>query len=263
MLSANNKRMTKRISKRVISITAVCLVLALLIGLAFLPTVRARGGATVQAATEYDSDGIAKLSTCTAYVAAHGFSTTMTGKITARVLGVKYTQKVSGGRTVDGDRFTDTAQSISSLVKVALRREYDGEEYKIYRGEYRDKDKTFAFDNGKTVDKQQYVGLYGKPNIGVVKYAVDSSVMSVKKVGDNAYRFALDPVRATAYCKNEVKTTLGGKSYPHYSSIEFTLYFDGDRPIKVTSVEKFRVDKLGGTDCTAEYTETFKFNSEL
>ncbi len=232
----------------------------MLIGLAFLPSVRTRGGAAVQAATEYDSDGIAKLNACTAYAAAHAFSTAMTGKITARVLGIKYTQKVSGGRTVDGDRFTDVAQSVSSLVKVALKREYDGDEYKIYHGEYRDKNKTFAFGDGKTVDKQQYVGLYGKPNIGVVKYAVDSSVMSVKKVGDNAYRFTLDPVRAAAYCKNEVKTTLGGKSYPRYSSIEFTLYFDGDKPIKVTSVEKFRVDKLGGANCTAEYTETFMFN---
>lgn len=251
--------MIKRLSKRAISIIAVCLVLTLLIGLAFLPSVRTRGGA-VRAATEYDGDGIAKLGACSAYAAGHGFSTTMTGKITARVFGIKYVQKVNGSRTVDGDTFTDAYQSVSSLVKVALKREYDGGEYRIYHGKYHDKDNSFSFGDGKTIDSRQYVGLYGKPNVGLIKYVADNAVMSVKRIGDNAYRFTLDPVRATAYCKNEVKTTLGGKSYPDYSSVEFTLYFDGDRPIKVTSVEKFRVDKLGGTNCTAEYTETFDFN---
>ncbi len=79
------------------------------------------------------------------------------------------------------------------------------------------------------------------------------------RVGENEFRFELDPAIATEYSKNAVKTALGGKSFPFYSHVSFTLFTDGDRPLKTVCNEKKRVNKFGGTNCTAVYTEMFAF----
>ncbi len=240
---------------------ALSVALVILTGVAFLPTVFARREMTRAATVSYEVDGEAMrvLGCCNAYAAANGFTTTMTGTVKAKVVGVPYTQKIHGGRTVGRDgTFTDVAESTSALVKAALKRERRDGKYYVSRGDY--KNKAFRYDTEKPMSEKNYMARYGQPFTGIVKYKLDNAIISATVVGDNVYKFVLDPAQSTIYSRNEVKTTLGGKSYPKYSRIEFTLTVDGERPVKVTSTEKFRVDKFGGTNCTAEYTETFHFN---
>ncbi|MDE7107795.1 MAG: hypothetical protein K2O39_05670, partial [Clostridiales bacterium] len=117
------------------------------------------------------------------------------------------------------------------------------------------------YNNEQPLSEKNYKARYGQPFTGIVKYKLENAVISATVVGDNVYKFVLDPSKATIYSRNEVKTTLGGKSYPKYSRVEFTHPTDSERPVKVTATEKFRVDKFGGTNCTAEYTEVFNFNA--
>ena len=202
------------------------------------------------------------LGCCNAYAAANDFTTTMTGMVKAKVIGVPYSQKIHGGRNVSRDgAFTEVAESSSPLVKAALKRERRDGKYYVSRGDY--KNKAFHYNTEQPLSEKSYTAQYGQPFTGIIKYNVDNAIISATAVGDNVYKFVLDPAKSTLYSRNEVKTTLGGKTYPKYSRVEFTLTTDGDRPVKVTATEKFRVDKFGGTDCTAEYTETFHFNSEL
>ncbi|MCH5154638.1 MAG: hypothetical protein J1F71_05445 [Clostridiales bacterium] len=240
--------------------SALVLLIAALFCVALLPTVLEKQKRTEAAAeVSVDAEAMRILGCCNAYVAANGFSTAMSGSVKASVVGVPYTQKIKGGRQVSADgSFTDTAESKSALVKAAVKREYRDGSYIVSRGEY--KKKAFKYGKGEKLSKSNYVSKYGKPFTGIVKYNTDGAVISAQAVGENVYKFVLDPVKSTAYCRNEVKTVLGGKSYPTYKSVEFTLTTDGEKPIKVVSVEKFRIDKFGGTDCTAEYTENFVFN---
>lgn len=255
---------TKKIEKGFWLTLAFAVIIVILTGVAFLPSV-IESRETSRAATvssEVDAEAMRVLGCCNAYAAANDFTTTMTGTVKAKVVGVPYTQKIQGGRNVsrDGD-VTEVAESSSALVKAALKRERRDGKYYVSRGDY--KNKAFRYNNEKSLSEKQYSAQYGQPFTGIVKYAMDNAVISATVIGDNVYKFVLDPAQSTLYSRNEVKTTLGSKSYPKYSRVEFTLTTDGDRPVKVTSVEKFRVDKFGGTNCTAEYTETFHFNSEL
>ncbi len=240
---------------------ALSVIIIILTGVAFLPTVFARRETTRAAAVgcDVDAEAMRILGCCNAYAAANDFTTTMTGKVKASVVGVPYTQKIHGGRTVgcNGD-VTDVAESTSALVKAALKRERRDGKYYVSRGDY--KNKSFRYNTEQPLSQNNYIAQYGQPFTGIVKYNLDNTVISAKSIGDNVYQFVLDPAQSTVYSRNEVKTTLGGKSYPKYKRVEFTLTTDGERPVKVTTVEKFRVDKFGGTDCTAEYTEVFNFN---
>ncbi|MCH5156018.1 MAG: hypothetical protein J1F69_05360 [Clostridiales bacterium] len=252
---------TKKTNKKFWLTLVLAVVIAALIGIAFVPTIlekRTKTEAT-SAESSVDAEAMRVLGCCNAYVAVNSFKTTMNGSVKAKVMGVPYTQKIHGGRAVDassGD-FSDKAESKSALVKAAIKRERRSGEYYVSRGEY--KNKAFKYNSEKTLSKNGYISQYGQPFTGIVKYNLENAVISAKAVSKNVYKFVLDPARATVYSRNEVKTTLGGKSYPTYKTVEFTLTVDGDRPVKVSSTEKFRINKFGGTDCTAKYTETFSF----
>lgn len=227
---------------------------------AFIPTLLSKNsveGASART-SGIDDDAMRVLGCCNAYVAANDFSTTMRGTVKARVLGIPYTQRVVGGRKVSGEDYTEFAESTSALIKAALKRERRDGEYYVAHGEY--KNKRFHYGKAEELSKDDYAKAYGQPFTGTVKYCIDNAIVKAVKSGENSYRYTLDPARATVHSKNEVRTTLGGKSFPVYKSVEFTLITDGERPIKVTCTEKFRIDKFGGTDCTAEYTEIFKFD---
>lgn len=241
---------------------ALAMLIVVLAGMAFLPTVLSKR-TTTQAisARTVDSEAMRVLGCCNAYVAANGFKTTMSGSIKANVIGVPYTQKIHGNRTVDGNSYLEVAESVSALVKAAVKRERRDGAYYVSRGTY--KNKAFKYDDEQKLSRSSYVAQYGQPFTGVVKYNLENAITQAIKTNENTYKYTLDPNRATLYSRNEVKTTLGGKTYPHYKSVEITLVTDGDRPIKVTSTEKFSINKFGGTDCTAEYIEVFHFNSEL
>lgn len=240
---------------------ALSIVIVTLACVAFLPTIFEKQTKTeaASAGSAMDSEAMRILSCCNAYLAANSFSTTMNGTVKASVLGVPYTQKIHGGRTVDcacGD-FTDTAESKSALVKAAIKRERRDGNYYVSRGEYNKK--AFSYNAEQSLSKNGYLAQYGQPFTGIVKYNLENTVISAKAVGAGVYKFVLDPAQSTLYSRNEVKTMLGGKSYPTYKGVEFTLVTDGDRPVKVTTREKFKIDKFGGTNCTAEYTEIFQF----
>lgn len=241
-----------------IALSTLIIILAIV---SFVPTVftKTRTEAT-SSMNELDAEAMRVLGCCNAYAAANTFTTTMNGSVKASVIGVKYTQKIHGRRAVDNKNqtFTEVAESVSALVKASLKRERNGDEFYVSRGNY--KNKSFTYGEAEKLSKTGYIAQYGKPFIGIVKYNLDGTVITAEQVSPNTFRYVLDPSRSTMYSRNEVKTTLGGKSYPEYSQIEFTLTVDGDRPIKVTCSEKFKINKFGGTTCTAEYNEIFKFN---
>ena len=239
---------------------ALVLLIAALFCVALSPAVLNKQKKT-EAATlsSVDKEAMRALGYCNAFIGANSFSTAMNGSVKASVVGVPYTQKIKGKRTVNADgSFTDIAESKSALVKAAIKREYKDGNYFVSLGEY--KKKAFKYGKGETLSKAGYIAKYGKPFTGLVKYNIENAVISAQPVGENTFKFVLDPDKATEFCRNEVKTMLGGKSYPTYKSVEFTLTTDGEKPIKVVSVEKFRVDKFGGTECTAKYEENFVFN---
>ena len=235
------------------------LIIIVLAGLAFLPSIMNRQTSATTFDSTLDADAMQALGAAGAYVAANDFETAMNGTIKAKVVGIPYTQKVHGKRTVSGEQFCDVAESTSAIVKAAIKRERKDGSYYVSQGNY--KNKAFSYPAAKQLSHDKYVSQYGQPFTGIVKYNLNNTVLKAEKVGQNKYVFTLDPAQATLYSRNEVKTTLGGKSYPKYESVTFTLTTDGERPVKVTATEKFTVDKFGGTSCTAQYTEVFKFNN--
>lgn len=235
------------------------LIIIVLAGVAFLPSLMNRRIEATTYESTLDSEAMQALGAANAYVAANDFTTTMNGSVKARVIGIPYNQKVYGKRTVSGDYFCDVAESVSALVKAAVKRERKDGSYFVSQGNY--KSKAFTYSAATQLSHDNYVKQYGQPFTGVVKYKLDNAVLKAEKIGQNKYSFTLDPAQATLYSRNEVKTTLGGKSYPKYESVKFTLITDGERPIKVTATEKFKIDKFGGTNCTAQYTEVFKFDN--
>lgn len=223
--------------------------------LAFLPTMRGR--TRTVAARSADADAVAALNACRAYAAAHDFTTETVGVIKARAFGIPYSQKVTGGRKKCGAHCVEIAESRSALAKAALKKETDADSFLVTLGKYDGKKAVYGEPTELT--REGYVAAYGMPNDGLFKYELDGAIISSEHVGDGVYKYTLDPTRAARFSRNEIKTTVGGKTYPDYGSIEITLYTDGERPLKTTVCEKFRVEKFGGTSCTAEYTETFRF----
>lgn len=238
---------------------ATFLLLALLAGMSVLALVPAMfgGAARPVAARSNDPDALAALGACRAYADTHDFTTETVGTIKARAFGIPYSQKVTGGRVKHGAHCVEIAESRSAIAKAALRKETDAESFKVTRGGF--DGKTAVYGDPTEMTREDYIAAYGMPNDGLVKYELDGAIIGAACVGDGVYKYTLDTTRAPRYCRGEIKTTVGCKSYPEYSSIELTLYTDGERPVKLEICEKFRVDKFGGTSCTAEYTEVFRF----
>lgn len=203
-----------------------------------------------------DGEVMQKLSAAVAYAYGHSFSTSLQGEVKANVFGIAYSQKVSGSRTVDGDKFSERAESVSVLVKAGLIKSYDGKDYTVSTGKY--KKKKFEYGESQVLNYDDYLSAYGKPHIGLVKYELDGAVTHCAIDGDVVV-IELEPVRATEFVRNEVRSTLGGKEYPKYDKVTIELRLDGEKPVSVTAKEKFRIDKFGETTCYAEYTETFDF----
>lgn len=209
------------------------------------------------ASTTHDPDAENMLYNCISYCDCHDFDTALSGKITAHVFGVPYSQSVTGGRSVRDGECTDRAESASAFVKAAIKKIYSDGRYFVSKGEY--KRKEVVYSDPTEFSSEDYVSLYGKPQLGLIKYELSGAITGSKRISNNEYEYTLDPSRATVYSRNEVKTALGGKTYPMYESVVVRLVVDGERPVKVTVREKLRVEKFGGTKCAAEYTETFTF----
>lgn len=249
----------KRLPKALLPTAVLFVFIALLIGLAFLPTVR--GGAI--SATAYDgsdprrdAEAMRVLGCCRAYAAAHDFQTELDGKIKARVFGIPYTLAVHGGRTVGGDEFCDVQECVSAIVKKGLKRQCADGKYSAQTGVY--KNKAFVYGEPTEMPRNRYVAMYGMPSVDVCKYDTENSVTHAECAGDGVYKFTLDPRRATAYSRNEIKTLLDCAD-PEYESIELVLVSDGERALELTAYEKFRVNKFGGTHCTLTFTEKYSY----
>ncbi len=250
-----NSVIASRIKKAVPS-ALIILLLFVFSALAFLPVFRAAPVPSV-ASESLDNDAMRAINNAAAYVESNDFITELHGVIKARVFGIPYSQKVSGGRSVRGDEYTDVAESMSAFVKAAIKKEARGGAYFVTHG---DRDgKSFSYGEPTELSRSDFVAAYGLPVTGLCKYRLDGAIVGAECAGENIYKYTLDVDRATEYCRNEIKTALGGKSYPEYESIELTLYTDGERPVRLDITEKFRVDKFGGTRCSAEYSETFVY----
>lgn len=249
---------TKRkiIRKTALSTFSFFSLVVLIAGLAFLPSVRNVGTAQVAYAVELDGEAMSVLNGCIARAAVGEFQTSMSGVVKARVMGIPYTQKITGARHICGDTFTDTAESISTFVKAAIKREYTLESgFSVLRGEYRRG--AFVYGAPQSYTRDEYISTYGMPSTGIVKYDLDNSIVCAVKESESRYKYVLDAERATHYSRNEVSALLGGGQYPVYESVEFTLVADGNKVTEITCRENFRVNKFGGVSCKAEYTEKF------
>lgn len=253
----NNIRMGNA-RKRVAVIAALLFGISVLAGLAFALPEKSRFAPTLAARSADVDEARVALNNACAYASGRDFSTEIVGTVKARVFGVPYTQKLYGERTVTGGRVVETVETSSAFVNAAIRKSVGGGAFTVATG----KKKKGAFVYGTPVEytAESYVAAFGKPFTGLVKYELGNSVLSAQKIGDGEYEYELDPSRAALYVKNEVRTTLDVKSYPEYYSISFVLVTDGERPVSVTVREKFKVNKFGGTTCSAEYTEKFEFN---
>ncbi len=244
--------------KKFIPIAIVSAILSALMIAAFLLPPRVKAQTAVAYADKIDADAVRALDNATAYVCGNDFKSTMNGVIKARAFGIPYTQKIKGGRSVVNGVYDEYAESKSALVKAAFKKSSDGEHYSVRKGNY--KNKKFVYGKPIEFTENDFIAAYGKPAFGIVKYEIDGAITEAKVVGDGVYRFKLDSRRATAFSRNEVKTLLGGDGYPKYENITVTLYTKGGVPVKAVSTEKFRVDKFGGVNCTAQYTEVFDFS---
>lgn len=248
---------TKNALWRIVPTAVLLIFIAVITGVCFAPKLRDGHRIATATAGSIDESAMVALNNAQSYVAANDFSTELDGYIKAKVFGIKYTQSVSGGREVNGDGFTDTAESKSALVKAGIKRAANGDDYTVSTADY--KKKRFVYAAPRHMTREQYVATFGKPATGLVKYELGSAIISATDNGDGSYTFELDPQRATEFCAAEVKHTLGGKA-PKYYTVGFTLYTEGGKPVRVTANEQFEIDKFGGTFCTAQYTEVFKFD---
>ena len=250
----------------------IVLLLAALVAFAFLPSVRAAGktdftsavraeekagAATAAAESKIDEQAMLALEKARAYVAEHDFEVKYRAEIKAKAYGIPHTQKVSGKRSVKDGAYFEQAESKSTFVKAAVRKASSADGYDVSRGEY--KNGKFVYGKPKHMTTEKFIAAYGKPATGLVRYELDGTILQATKVDEGVYKYKLDAKQAAEFSKNEVKTLTDTKKHPVYKSVSFTLYCDGDRPIKVTTREKFTADICGGTDCTASYTETFTF----
>lgn len=251
-----NKSIAVKLKKVLPSVILLAIVV-LLAGLSFLPSVRGTAAVASARSSALDPEAIRVLNCCRAYAAVNDFSTKLNGSIKAKVYGIPYTQGVSGARTVEGEDFCMVTESASAFVKAGMKKQCENGEYSVTDADY--KKKAFVYGSPKKLERDRYIATYGKPSTGLVKYELDGSIISAERVDDDTFRFVLDARRATRYSRNEVRAILGGKSYPEYEAVEFTLTTDGERAVKITYREQFTVDRMGGTRCTAQFTEVFEY----
>lgn len=249
--------------KKILPAALLVVLLIALVAFAFLPSVR-NGGKTftatpVSAADKIDKGAMEALERACAFVQNNDFSVNTRGEIKAKAFGIPHTQKVSGNRSVKDGVFSELAETKSAFIKVAVKKTTDGDGYDICKGSYQNK--KFVYGKPKHMTEEEYTAAYGKPARGLVRYELDGNVLEAKTVKDGVYKFKLDAKCAACYSRNEVKTLTDSKNCPEYKAVSFTLYCDGDKPIKVCSYEKFRIDVCGGTDCAATYTDTFEFSA--
>ncbi len=245
--------------KRIIPSACLLLLIVAMVAAAFLPPVRG-GGAAPAAATENtrtDVEAMRALGDACAFAARNDFSVKTSGEIKAKAFGIPYTQRVKGGRSVKGGVFSEYAETTSAFVKSAFRKKSVAGGVEVSRGEY--KGKKFVYGKPKLMSRENYEKTYGKPATGIVRYEIDGTVKRAEKIKDGVYKYTLNPKSAAMFTRNEVKTLTKSKKHPVYESVSFTLYLDGDRPVKVCSKEVFRADLCGGLRCTATYTENFDF----
>lgn len=247
--------------KRILPTAIVALLLLALVVVAFLPPVRGGGTAPVAApdkTDKLDPEAMRVLGDVCAYTAKNDFSVKLNGEIKAKVFGIPYTQRVRGERGVSGGVYSERAESKSAFVKSAFKRRSTDGGIEVARGEY--KNKKFEYGKPKLMKLDEYEKAFGRPVVGIVRYELDGTVKQAVKVKDGVYKFKLNAKQAARLSRNEVKTLTDCKSHPVYESVSFTLYADGDRPVKICSREVFRIDICGGLRCTATYTETFDFS---
>lgn len=249
--------MDKARTKKALSLAAIIALLIVLVALAFVPMFGSDPPAAARSA-EIDARAMTALNNCEAYVEGHDFSCSVSGKIKARVFGIPLSQSLSGSRSVKNGEYTEIVESSSAFVSAGQKKSVAGGAYYISDG----KKGKGGFDYGepRKLDRAEFAESYGKPFTGLTRYVLGSAVTSAATIDDNTFRFTLDPTRATEYVKRAVKAALGAKTYPAYRSIEITLVTDGERPVSVSAVERFDIDKFGGTSCVAEYKEEFRFN---
>ena len=251
---------SKRRVGHLFPIISIAILLFSLAVMSFVPVFRSAVPAALESGSAPDAEAMRVLGCCRAYCAANDFDTKLAGTVRARVFGIPYVQNVSGVRSVRADGYVETLESASALVKAAVKKQVSDGKYLVSTGEY--KNKKFVFGKPKELTRADFTSAYGLPATGLVKFVLDGAVVSAEQTDKNEYRYVLDVARATEYSRNEYKTLLGGKSYPQYDSVEFTIVTDGERAAKITVREKFRINKCGGTSCTAVYSEVFDYGTQ-
>lgn len=214
-------------------------------------------GGVAHADNVVDPDAVAVLESSCEYARAHGFTSSTYGEITARVFGIKYVQRVYGQRVVKDGDYSEHAESVSTFVKAALKKSYAGGKYYVAHGSI--KRGNAVYPELSEISESDYLASYGAPPLGLIKYVLDGTVVSARKTGENEYTYALDPQKSTVNCAVGVRSAIGSDSLPEYGSVEVVLYTDGVKPVRTLCRERMRVDKFGGTECSAVYEEKFEF----
>ncbi len=225
---------------------------ALIIGFSFIPV---RVG--VSYADNVDDAAMRVLKRSCEFANSHGFKTSLYGEIEARVFGIKYLQRVYGEREVGGGNYTEHAESVSTFVKAALKKSVSDGRYYVSHGKF--KRGKAVYPELSELSRDDYLALYGEPPTGLIKYDIEGNIVSARRTGENEYTYVLDPQKSTVNSGIGVKTALGSKSFPEYGSVEVVLYLDGFKPVRTVCRESMRVDKFGGTACSAVYEEKFEF----
>ncbi len=209
------------------------------------------------ASPSLDAEAMSALSSCFEYAETHDFSVKQTGTVKARVFGIPYTQTVVGTRIKSCDSYCETVESVSAFVKAALKKTVEFGRYFAARGKI--KRGKAHYSAPVEYSRDEFSALYGKPDPSFLPYVADGTVLAARKVGEGVFEFDLSPDGATALSRNAVRTMLGGKSYPSYSAVSVTLTVRDGKPLRTESREQFRINKFGGTNCTAVYIEDWKF----
>lgn len=208
-------------------------------------------------AEELDPAALEVIRSCSDLVSSSDFSAELSGKIEARVFGFPYTQKLYGSRFSSGGRYEERAESASTFVKAAMKKIVEGDKCYVATGKF--KRGSVRYGEPTELSRADFTAAYGLPGPNLFPYVIDGAVTSCRCVGEGVYEYSLDPSVAAEYSRNAVKTALKSKSYPDYSEVTVVLYVADGRPIKTETRERFRINKFGGADCVATYTEVFAF----
>lgn len=245
-------------AKKVLPTLALTLFIIVLTGLAFLPAVR-NGNTDVAAGAREVGDVAAEtLYGCMEYARTNRFTAKLSGTAKARAVGVPYTLSVRGERKVDGSEFEAVKEGVSAIAKVGLKTSCINGVYYVTRGEFDKAANGFAYPEPEKTSLESYIETFGATPVGLLRYDVDGNILSAERIDENVFRYVLN-VAAAETCKREVGALMNGKN-PEYKSIELTLTTDGERAVKVSAVEKFRVDKFGSVNCTVVYDEVFIYD---